>query len=281
MAICKAFNAHDKHIINEIGLSLKFLSASGCFMYIHSASKVVTSLRPNNYDEDDDIGGGIALANEQIARENDPKGGGKCVTDTGAAGASAGEDNIPEDIRICTLAELPAVIDDIITNQQSTPLILDTSNESNVRTFMEYKHILQDVSALTVPFGKSGVKTSAVMENCRKKLVTALKSGTMFCLYLGDCSIEHVDFKKKLCKKDCFPVDTFTGAGQRLFSIGPEGTPRFHSIYREADLESGQCVARQDTFRVCVVSSIHPKEFREKLGDCIPTGYMVPVYISK
>ena len=39
------------------------------------------------------------------------------------------------------------------------------------------------------------------MERCRKKLVAALKTGGTFALYLGGVTIEHADFKTKLCKK--------------------------------------------------------------------------------
>jgi hypothetical protein len=59
----------------------------------------------------------------------------------------------------------------------------------------------QDMSPLTVPFGKSGIKKEDMMEQCRAKLVTAMKTGSVFALYLGDVSIEHADFKTKLCKK--------------------------------------------------------------------------------
>lgn len=60
---------------------------------------------------------------------------------------------------------------------------------------------MQDVSPLTVPFGKSGVKKEDVAERCRAKLVAALKTGAVFALYMGDVRIEHADFKNKICKK--------------------------------------------------------------------------------
>ena len=62
-------------------------------------------------------------------------------------------------------------------------------------------HSGQDVSCLSIPFGKSGLKREDVMERCRKKLVAALKTGGTFVLYLGGVTIEHADFKTKLCKK--------------------------------------------------------------------------------
>jgi len=275
LAACQALSVHDKHILTALcGMYLKFLGPSGCFMYIHSATKDVVSLRPTSYDEEDDIGGGIALANERIASE---AGGGKAVKVDEAA---AVKEEIPDDVRVCTLQDLPQTIDEIIDVQRKTPLILDISTEQKVRVFMEYKHRSIDVSALTVPFAKSGLKRAEVLENCRKTLVGALKSGSMFCLYLGDCHIEHADFKKKLCKKDCFPIDVFQEGGKKLFKNDPDGKPRFQAIYKEADLDSGKAMAREETFRACVVSSIHPKEWYDKLQDCLPTGYLVPVYVS-
>jgi hypothetical protein len=273
----KAFQAHDVHILKESSLDLKFLGPSGCFVYINSATKEVVSLRPRDYDEDDDIGGGIALGMAQIAEE---ESGGKKKGTSGPA-IGGGEEDLPEGMLSCALTDLPAMIDDIVDNQQKTPLILDTSSEQKVRVFMEYKHRLQDVSMLTVPFGKSGLRAKDVLENCRKTLVGALKSGSTFCLYMGDCNIEHANFKKKLCKKDVLPVDTFTNAGKRLLqNAPPEMEPRYLPIFRDDDKESGEAVVRGETFRVVVVSTLKPKEWYEKLGECLPTGYMVPVYCT-
>ena len=271
----KLFQAHDKLILQDVSLSLKFLGASGCFVYINSGTKEVVSLRPRDYDEEDDIGGGIALANEQIAAEEGAakKKGNIFATDNTA-------DAIPDGMLTCTLAELPATLDELIDVQGKTPLILDNSSEQKVRVFMEYKHRLQDVSALTIPFGKSGLRSKDVLENCRKTLVGALKSGTTMAFYLGDANIEHADFKKKLCKKDVFPVDTFTNAGKRLMQNGPDGEPRYKQLFREEDLEAGQACVRGDTFRFLAISSLKPSEWYEKLQDCLPTGYMVPVYCS-
>ena len=54
---------------------------------------------------------------------------------------------------------------------------------------------------MTIPFAKSGLKRAEVLENIRKSIVTAIKRGSLFVLYLGAASIEHADWKKKLCKK--------------------------------------------------------------------------------
>ncbi len=63
-----------------------------------------------------------------------------------------------------------------------------------------YYHV-KDVSCLMVPFAISGIKREEIMERCRSKLVSALKTGGTFVLYMGGVNIEHADFKTKLCKK--------------------------------------------------------------------------------
>jgi len=284
----KAFEAHDKHILQSNGLYLKFLGASGCYVYIHSNIKDVVSLRPRDYDEDDDIGGGIALANEQIAAEENKGKSGKIGsnifgdTKVGSTDTDTNTNtNIPEGMMSCTLQELPSKLDHIIDNMKKTPIILDTSLEQKVRVFMEYKHRLCDISAFTIPFAKSGLKRNEVLENCRKTLVGALKSGTTFALNMGDCNIEHADFKKKLCKPNVFPVDVFQDAGKRLFKNDAEGEPRYEKLFRDDDKEAGQCSVREETFRTLVISSLSPNEWYEKLKDCIPTGYLVPLYITE
>lgn len=273
-----AFQSHDKHILmNLCGVYLKFLGPSDCFLYVHSASKEVVSLRPSEYDEELDLGGGQALANERLAALSSTEGG--TAKSRLFDAPISEEEGIPEGMRTCTLQEMPNAIDDIISNENKTPLLLDTTEDQKVRVFMQYKHRLQDVSALTIPFAKSGLKRTDVMEQCRKTLVGALKSGTTMALYLGGCTIEHADFKKKLCKKDTFPVDVFQKAGQRLVSKAPSGEPRYAAVYREGDLEAGQAVAREEAFRFVVVSALHPREYEEKLQECIPLGYLCPLYV--
>lgn len=135
------------------------------------------------------------------------------------------------------------------------------------------------------------------MERCRKKLVAALKTGGTFALYLGGVTIEHADFKTKLCKKvrcysylntnthtqylyirkqiikkrhcnailslpsylqDVFPKDAFTAAGAKL--LQPDYEPRYKILYREADLEQGQAIARY----------IDPQSTEERMGNRYP-----------
>lgn len=227
----------------------RFMGA-GCYMYIHVLSREVVSIRPADYEDEPE---------EKLVESNE-------------AGVDP-SNGLPS----CDLTELLSAVERIITEEKKTPLILDPL-DLGARAFFAYKGKLQDVSAVTIPFAKSGLKRTDLVEGCRRTLVSALKTGTTFALYLGAASIEHADWKKKLCKKETFPADTFTNAGAKL--LQPVSDPRYKLLFREEDLEHGQAVAR-DGFRVVVISSLDPQEFRSKLEDSIPLGYMSPLYIRR
>ena len=140
------------------------------------------------------------------------------------------------------------------------------------------------------------------MERLRQTLVGAMKSGNTFVLYLGGCTYEHADWKKKLCKKDTFPTDTFTDSGRKLLKVHsdpdpnpnpnhspnhspnpnlvpqPSINPKYKLLYREADLEEGEAIIR-DGFKVVVVSSLGPHAYEEALESTLPLGYMQPLYL--
>jgi hypothetical protein len=54
---------------------------------------------------------------------------------------------------------------------------------------------------------------------------------------------------------------------------------RYEEIFREEDLESGMAVSR-DGFQFIVITSLSPYDYEKQLEDCIPLGYMVPIYIK-
>lgn len=237
----------DKKCLRCAGEWKKYLGA-GCFMYVHVLTKEIVSTKPVDFVETIDV------SNTTTTETKDPANG----------------------LRSVTLANLPSEIDKIINEEKKTPLILDPL-DVGARAFYSYKHILEDVSAMTIPFAKSGLKRSDVLENTRKSLVAAIKRGSLFALYLGGTSIEHADWKKKLCKKDVFPVDVFQQGGARL--LQPANEPRFKLLFRENDLEHGQAIAREG-FGAVFISSLDPYEFQAKLEESIPLGYMVPIYIT-
>ena len=157
-------------------------------------------------------------------------------------------------LKSCEISDLPSVLEELVNNgEKKTPLILDGTDGTQCLTFFSMKSMLEDVSTLVVPYSVSGIKRGDIMERCRSRLVGAIKSGSTFVLYLGGVTIEHADFKKKLCKKDAFPAETFQQRGEKL--LGPKTKPRYKMIVREADTEDGTGdVFARDGFQVLVSS---------------------------
>ena len=245
----------------------KWFSQSGCYMYIQIANKEIVSIRPNSYEEAEDMGGGI-LTEEELngtsdGSEEKPKGG----------------EVIPDGVMVCTMADLPSVIDEVVDEKKKTPLILDASDDRKVKTFFDYKYRVADASPLCVPFAKSGLKRQDCLESYRKILVGALKAGTTFALYLGDLTQDEANFKK-MCKKDCFPIECVVEAGKKL--LNPAFDPRYKKIMRAEDIdqEDGDTLKNPDGFRSVVISALKPAEYESKLADSLPLGYMQPIYIS-
>ena len=259
---------YDRALLLSVGQWLKFFSNSGCYLYIHNCTKEIASVRPSAYDEDDDKGGGI-LTEEELHNFD---GGGAGTTSS----ANAGEE-IPEGVLVCSLQELPSVVDRVVQDKK-TPLILDPSEDRKVKTYFDYKYRVADASPLSIPFAKSGLKRSDAMETYRKVLVGALKAGTTFALYLGDLTQDDANWKKKLCKKDCFPNETMVDAGRKLLS--PAFEPRYRLIFREEDLEEGKAVLKnEDSFRTVVISALKPREYEAKLSESLALGYMQAIYV--
>lgn len=232
------------------GKWLRFLSNNGCYMYFHTVSKELHSLKPENFVEEMEV----ENAKDESNQRTDPANG----------------------LPVINVQDMPAEVERIIKELKKTPLLIDTSPNQVVRTFYSYNSCLEDISSLTIPFGKSGVKKEDAMERCRQRLVGAMKSGQYFVLYLGGVNIEHADLKNKLCKKDTFPKESMINAGRKL--LEPEYEPKYKLIYREADLESGEAIVR-DGFASIVVTTLSAFEYEKQLEDCIPLGYMHPIYI--
>lgn len=164
----------EHHMLRKDGKWFKYLSESGCYVYFHSVTKDLVAVKPDDYIEE--------------THENQAHHEEKIV-------------DLSNGLPKIEFQDLQTEIDRIVKDLRKTPLIIDTSSNSVARTFYTYKAHLEDLSCLIVPFGKSGLKKEEIMERCRKKLVSALKTGQRFVLYLGEVTIEHADFKTKLCKK--------------------------------------------------------------------------------
>lgn len=230
------------------------LTAQGCYMYCHALTRAISSFRPDNYQEE----------------EGNPM---NSQTPTAAVIDST------NGLLSCHVTKLPNYLESLYeSGEKKTPLLLDGTPDQQLLTFYSMKAMLEDVSSLVVPYATSGMKRTDIMERCRRRLVGALKSGSLFALYLGGVTIEHADFKTKLCKKDVFPSEVFQESGGKLFL--PKSNPKYKLLFREEDLDVGSQLALvRETFRVVCISTLTPFEYEEKLKDCIPLGYMIPIYV--
>ena len=244
------FTTHfDERVLRVNGKWMKF-DGGNCMMYINCLTKAISAMRPSEYEEEEVVAPKV----EQVV-------------------------DVLNGLPSCPLTDLTTFVDEHTDDPTSkTLLLLDTSPEQNVRTFYSYKAILEDVSSLTVPFAKAGIKRGDLIERCRKSLVGAIKTGGTFVLYLGSMTIEHANWKKKLCKKDIFPAETFQLCGRKLLETYM-GKKRYESFFREEDLEAGLAIAREG-FKFVVVSSLSPHEYMEALEESIPLGYMDVVVIT-
>ena len=250
----------DRILLRRSAPWLRFMSASDCALYAHPLTKEIVSVRPEEYDESSDI-----------ARGESTKGS---VSKKSAVAAV----DIAGGLPTCTAATLIATIDDIISSGE-TPLILDPHNEQAVRTFFQYKGRLADISSITVPFAKSGMKLTDHAERCRATLVGAVKSGSTFALYLGDLTQEHAELKNiKFFKRDVFPLELFQNGGLKLLDTY-QGKPRFESVFREEDLEQGQAIAREG-YRAVIITALSPGEHTAKLAECIPLAHCKAVFFT-
>jgi hypothetical protein len=177
----------------------------------------------------------------------------------------------------CNLTSLTESIDAIVA-QEKTPFLIETSPEQFLATYFTYKGLLLDASVLIIPYAKGGPKRDVLLEDGRKKLVLAMKTGATFVLYLGQVTIEHADFKTKLCKKEVFPSDIFQQAGMKL--KGPAHAPRYKALFKEDELVAGQAIIKEG-FRVVILSALSAYDYEDKLSASIPLGYMSPLYVEK
>ena len=247
-----------KEKLKPFGVWKKYLSKKGCYNFIHSTTKEIVAIRPPEYEEDD-----TKVDNIDDEPDDSPN------------------KEYMQNVIICDdLQDLPDIIHDIVTNQNMTPLILDPSIDppKRISQFYSYKAILSDVSVLSVGYATSGIKTTDIVEQCRQKLVAALKAGSPMVLDLGGLTSAHANFKQKLCKKDSFPVEVFQKAGKNLFT--PKIAPKYEKFFKEEDLEDGHCMVKPDGFQFSVISTLHPKEYKEALKDTLPLGYMKVVYVK-
>ena len=109
-----------------IGKWSKYFASSGCYMYIHTLTRDVVSIRPEEYE---DVSLQDINQDESVAII-DPANG----------------------IQRVDLVDLPFVVNQIIKEKNRTPLIFDCSKSQPVLSFYKHKGNLEvcDVMALCV-----------------------------------------------------------------------------------------------------------------------------------
>jgi hypothetical protein len=246
------FAEHEQALQLHPNAWCRTLTAQGCYMYCHVLTRTISSFRPNDYEEDE-----VNQTNTLSPTIEDPTNG----------------------LLSCHVTNLPKYLESLYENgEKKTPLLLDGTPDQQLLTFYSIKAMLEDVSSLVIPYATSGIKRTEIMERCRQKLVGALKSGSLFALYLGGVTIEHADFKTKLCKKDVFPNEVFQESGGKLFL--PKSNPKYKLLFREEDLDVGSKLAIvREAFRVVCISTLSPFDYEQKLKDSIPLGYMIPIFV--
>lgn len=164
--------------------------------------------------------------------------------------------------------------------ENKTPFLIDGTKDKILKDFFSFKSIFVDISVLTIPFAKSGLKRDDVLEGLRKKLLGAMKAGTTFAFYMGDCTRQQVHFKNKFCKKDYFPIDVFYNGGKKLFL--PLDEPRFKLLLRTDDAASEDydtVISFRDGFKVVVISLLSPYEYEADIDDSLPLGCFYPLFV--
>lgn len=95
---------------------------SGCYLYIHSLTKEVLSIKPDDFTDDDGNNGASGGAREAASTViRDPSNG----------------------LPTCELSEVPSQVDSIVKQLKKTPLVIDCSSSQAVRAFYSYKALLE------------------------------------------------------------------------------------------------------------------------------------------
>uniref|UniRef100_A0A0G4HPF3 Uncharacterized protein n=1 Tax=Chromera velia CCMP2878 TaxID=1169474 RepID=A0A0G4HPF3_9ALVE len=217
----------------KCGKWYKFLNAQGtCFLYIHNITKDITSIRPENYEDEPE---------EKSAAKEEKK--------------ESNEAKVP-------LKEIEAALEKAKAAGKIPLLQCDEATHEALLTFFKYKGVVMDTRALALGAVKTGIKYDDAMESSRKAIVHAMKEGKRLLVDLG---ADVAEFKTKICTmktRDKFPSQLFTFgrvAGSRMV---------YEKIYKDEDKEGGQCGVR-DGFEtvVSVLESVPLTALQEKLPD--------------
>jgi hypothetical protein len=165
--------------------------------------------------------------------------------------------------------DMEAEVSRIFTEEKKTPLILARINDTPdtttvVEHFAELKHaIVIDIKPLGLGFAKCGIKSEAVTEPARKRIVEVLKQGDMLIAFdMGDTAPNLATILKNKKHSKCIPP--------KMFEFGKLcGGTVARSVYRDEDREppgeTGKTVYKQNV-NVVAVCSHTPEDYMDSLG---------------
>eukprot|EP00401_Gymnodinium_catenatum_P076567 CAMPEP_0117537130 /NCGR_PEP_ID=MMETSP0784-20121206/41807_1 /TAXON_ID=39447 /ORGANISM="" /LENGTH=333 /DNA_ID=CAMNT_0005333709 /DNA_START=71 /DNA_END=1072 /DNA_ORIENTATION=+ len=163
------------------------------------------------------------------------------------------------------IKELPREIERVYDKQKAIPLVYASAETCEaLKTFCVYDKNSQLLDATKLKRVNAGA-----LEESRAAMVNAMKLGKTLWVYFGDIV---PDFQEKICvskNRDTFPSSVFRYGGMENEMVREK-------IYREEDIEGGQCVCRPG-FRVVLLlmydtmnfemSSMKKEEIPSKIPD--------------
>ena len=229
-----ALSAEQVEELESLGKWMKFLGKAGCYLYVHSMTRALRSVRPEGFVDTDE--------NVDTATNDDG-------------------------LRRIDLTEVPAEIARIVAEEKKTPLVLDATDDRKVATFYKYKNgVVLDATALALPMrDKLRPKPKVFIEDARQKAVQALKTGSIFVLDLGDTEGSKAPLYTQWCKSDGLRKEIFHEAGMTL----ARNKMALNRMYKDDEKEYGEAIVR-DGFATILITKLPPDEYEATLSDgCI------------
>ena len=154
------------------------------------------------------------------------------------------------------------------------PLLLDTSEGRLVDTFYTYNttHTIEG-NKLVGDLATSRGSLDDAREECRKKLVHAMISGSTLLVALGTAA---PDFKRKFCAvPDEFPIEVFRQGAVTEDRV----LRRFMYPDERSDYDHAITTGRAASFQVVVTSCFGKEDFRRFLKAMLPIELLQPVLV--
>jgi hypothetical protein len=156
---------------------------------------------------------------------------------------------------------------EIAVAHKKTPLIIDPSEDHKVDTFFSYRSaVMLDGKKMGLDKSMKHIPVMDIMEEARKKLVTALKFGYPFVIAMSNSVTDFAQtFNDTSCgiprEAMCFPMEALRCGGKELLQ-----EEYMNGLFREEDKESGFAHCRSPaTFQVILTSTFQVEDYEEYL----------------